>query len=153
MPNLFRGARAGGPESDAVPVSDTPVPLDGATVRRCGEKIALFAPPRAGVLVNGRPVDAGIRVLAHRDQIHAGSGVWWFSAEDPPEVVPFPGGAGVVCPRCRLPVLAGEPAVRCPCGNWLHEYPERPCYAYGPVCPICQRATVLGGAPALSLEE
>jgi hypothetical protein len=153
MPDLFAIAPAGQPELPAIPVGALPVALGGVTVWRCGEAHLLFAPPHAPALVNGRPVVAGIRVLAHRDQIQLGSAAWWFAAEDPPRVQPFPGGAGGVCPRCRRPVEAGAAAVRCGCGNWFHEEDGWPCYTYAPQCPVCKRATALGGAAALPLEE
>jgi rRNA maturation protein Nop10 len=140
-------------EAMAIPVGEAPVSLDGATIRRCGEKIVLLAPQLAEVLVNGRPLAAGIRVLAHRDQIRAGAESWWFSAEDTPCVAPFPGAAGDVCPRCRGHIDVQSPAVRCACGNWLHQLAERPCFDYAAACPVCGRRTALDGVAAFSPED
>ena len=153
MPTLFSGPRAEGGAPVAVPLTAEPLPLGGAALCRRGDKTVLFVPPGVPILVNGRPVPAGIRVLAHRDQLHTAAGAWWFLAEDAPVVVPFPGSPADVCPRCRQHFLAQSPAVRCACGNWYHQAADLGCFTYSATCSICKRPTTLEEAAAFSVEE
>jgi len=100
------------------------------------------------VTVNGAPVLTGIRVLADRDEIRiAGADPVFFSTETLPVVEPFPGGPRTVyCPRCKLPIQPGTPAVRCPgCGVFHHQLDERPCYTYAPACAACGAPAELSG--------
>jgi len=144
-----------------VPLTDLPLLIDGTNAAavepdrlavagklvlcRCGDKCVLLLPPSSDALVNGSPVPAGIRVLAHLDSIDVNGASWRFSAEDPPQIVPFLAGTSPdVCPRCRQRIAPGAAAVRCACGNWFHQTAELPCFDYAAACPVCQRATELG---------
>jgi hypothetical protein len=153
MPNLFASSEAGAAGPPVASIGGAPVAFDGAIFCPCGEKSVLLAPPAVPILVNGRPVPAGIRVLAHRDHIRTASGAWWFSAEGAPRVAPFPGGENDLCPRCRQHIGPAAAAVRCPCGAWFHQSSELPCFAYAPACPVCRRPTVLDAAVAFSPGE
>lgn len=96
------------------------------------------------VLVNGSPLFGGVRVLRDRDEVRVGSRRAYFSEEEPPQVVPFPGAdEPILCPRCKLALTAGEPSVRCPCGVWYHQSAEFPCFTYSERCSLCDRATTL----------
>jgi len=108
----------------------------------------LIVKPGASVHVNGLPVLAGIRVASHRDEIRVEhQAPLYFSTETPATVEAFPGGPRPVhCPRCKLAIGAGAPAVRCPnCGVWHHQLEDRPCYTYAGGCAACGAPTALDG--------
>jgi len=113
----------------------------------------LYAAPEAAVTINGAPQVIGMRVLKHKDRIHlAGQPVMFFSTERPAVVTPFPGAdRPVKCPRCRRPIAAGTPAVRCPnpaCGAWHHQDKAGrfECWTYDDVCGAgCNWPTELSG--------
>lgn len=101
-----------------------------AAVSRAGLRRtwALLAGAQACVTINGRPVVLGIRVLDDRDRILLDGpslsqpALAYFSGEEPAVVAPFPGPEAVICPRCKMPIEPGEPAVRCPaCDFWHHQ--------------------------------
>ncbi len=106
---------------------------------------ALFDSGQAeAVLVNGEPMPAGLILLKKHDEILLGGRTrLYFSTEELPVVVPYPGGATPeFCARCHKPLVAGAPAVRCPsCGRWCDQTAERPCWTYGPACPLCGHPT------------
>lgn len=154
------------------------VPLDGGAValtahppRRCGEPApvelrhavidgeavwAVLAAPGAPVRVNGLAVTGGIRVLTDRDEIAVGgAGTVFFSAESLARVEPFPGAERTLfCPRCKLPVEPGAPAVRCPaCSVWHHQSEELPCWTYAAACALCPQPTDLAGGFRWTPEE
>jgi hypothetical protein len=119
---------------------------------------SLLARKRADVLLNGAPLVLGVSLLADRDEITvrdeiairegaAGGGLrCFFSAERLAQVVAFPGGGPLRCPRCKQPIAQGEPAVQCPgpaCGAWHHQSPELPCWTYGETCALCDQPTPL----------
>jgi hypothetical protein len=98
----------------------------------------------ATVRVNGRGALGAIRVLDDRDEIRVARHRIYFSDEVLPCVEPFPGAdAPLYCPRCKLEVPVGEPAVRCRCQVWLHQTAELPCYTYADRCPACSAPTSL----------
>jgi hypothetical protein len=109
---------------------------------------ALIASRNSGVRVNSRGVTAGLCVLSDRDEIRTGDGSrFFFSSETLATVVPFPGAERpAYCGRCRVPIEAGAPAVRCPgpgCGIWFNESAELPCWTYTGKCPFCGFPTPL----------
>jgi hypothetical protein len=97
------------------------------------------------VCVNGIALDAGMRVLRDRDELVAGGERVFFSTETAAEVVPMPVmERAASCPRCRLPIDPGTPAVRCPrCRVWYHQSDEYPCFTYAP-CALCGEPSTLG---------
>lgn len=102
----------------------------------------------AHVRVNGRAPLAGLSVLCDRDEIRVRSGVqYFFSTETLAVVEEFPAQERTVyCGRCRQPIKAGSPAVRCPnCGIWYHQSttPALPCWTYSEKCSICPHPTAL----------
>jgi hypothetical protein len=108
----------------------------------------LLCRPGIAARVNGEPVP-GVRVLAHRDEISVPeSGVAYFSTDRAARIEPFrggdPGAEPLNCPRCRQPIEAAQPSVRCPgCGVVHHETDESPCWTYGPACAVdfCDQRT------------
>ncbi len=150
MPNLIPTSPAS--EGGPLAAGEHPLDLGGALLCRFAGKHVLVARRPNLVLVNGRPVPAGIRVLAHRDQIHVGMSGWWFSAEDPSHIEPFPGGEVQLCPRCRLKIDKETPSVHCACGAWFHRSERLPCFDYAANCPVCHRETTLSPTSA-GLEE
>ncbi len=108
------------------------------------------------VWVNGEPLLAGLAVLKDRDEILLGGRTrLYFSTEELPAVVPYPGAeAPEFCARCHGPLVAGAPAVRCPsCGRWCHQAAARPCWTYGPGCPLCGHPTAFDAGLRWSPEE
>ncbi len=140
---------------DLVRVASAPPPEnDGAgrataqLVRSDGEgtKIwTLIASAHSSVRVNSRVVPAGIRVLAHGDEIRIGAEARYFSTETLAAIEPFPGAdRPAYCGRCRQPIEIESPGVCCPgCGIWYHQDAELPCFTYTEKCMICGRATAL----------
>ncbi len=115
--------------------------LEAVVVRGGGEAPlvwALLTRSNSSVRVNGLPVP-GIRVLAHRDQIHFPDHTVYFSTEECAEIVLFSaGGRAINCPRCKLPIEVRTLAVRCPrCAVWHHESGEYPCWTYAATCSGC----------------
>mgnify|MGYP001393648662 CR=1 FL=1 len=107
--------------------------------------VVLAGAPRAA-LVNGLPVLAGVRTLGDRDELRIeGRPSMFFSTERIAELSTFPGHAQrLSCPRCREPIDAGTPAVRCPhCDVWHHERPDRSCWTYSAQCATCGHPTAL----------
>jgi hypothetical protein len=100
----------------------------------------------SGLRVNGVPLGGlGLRVLEHKDEIAVPVfGSAFFSTEEFPVVVPFPGAARpVFCGRCLDPIDAAAPAVQCPhCRVWHHQMEQRECFTYD-VCSGCRRPTSL----------
>lgn len=106
---------------------------------------AMCATP-AGVHLNGVPLPAGIRALTERDELRVdGWGRVFFSIERLARVEPFPGSERPVrCPRCKLEIAAGAPAVRCPqCTVWHHQSDEFLCWTYAEHCALCPQMTAL----------
>ena len=104
----------------------------------------LFGKEASGVRLNGQSLLAGIAVLRDRDEILIGGRTrLYFSTEEHARIEPFPGAAEpVFCARCRQPIQAGTPAVRCPgCGHWCEQSEAKPCWTYGPMCPLCDQPT------------
>ena len=131
-----------------------------------GTKVwALITSANSDIRVNSRPVPAGLCVLADRDEIRMGGEVRYFSTESLAAVEKFPGSdRPVFCGRCRRPIAAGTPAVRCPgpgCQIWYHEdksaslaESERlPCWTYTENCTFCGHPTALGTGFACTPEE
>jgi hypothetical protein len=105
----------------------------------------LLGPP--SVRVNGQPASTGIVVLRDRDEICTDGRRVFFSSETLAVVTPYPGAAEpLLCPRCRIEITAGTPAVCCPgCRTWLHqnEAEELPCWTHAPFCTQCDQPTAL----------
>ena len=145
-PHDLRDAADGDPEGgvDLIPRDDAG-----------REQWLLLADWQPGVWVNGLPLSAGMRVLADRDEIRlaAGSSVF-FSTERLALIEPYPGGdSSAACPRCRLPIEKGSPAVMCPaCLVWYHQTEEFPCWLYSARCGLCSQPTDLAAGFRWSLE-
>jgi len=115
------------------------------------ERWVLKAAPRTAITVGGRRLYFGIRVLADRDEIVLGGRVrLYFTTERLPRIEPFPGSAHpTFCARCKQRIEKGTLAVRCPnpeCNYWCEQTEARPCWTYGPTCPMCSQPTKLEGA-------
>jgi hypothetical protein len=114
-----------------------------------GERWVLYSSPRGGVRVNATRLGLGMRLLRDRDEVRLGRSRLIFSTERLARVEPFPGlGREVLCPRCKLPIDVGTPAVQCPnarCGLWFHQDVEHdlPCWTYAPTCASCEQPTSL----------
>lgn len=112
-----------------------------------GMSWAVMAATPGMLSVCGQPVALGMRALADRDSIRIdGMGTLFFSTETLARVEPFPRqDRECFCPRDKLPLESGTPAVRCPgCGLWYHERPDRPCWTYAPTCQMCPQPTAWG---------
>ena len=142
-------ALGAGPVSPVQPAATLPA-SDAAAALGCyesGEQTEhwiLFSKEERGASVNGQPLLAGITVLRDRDEILLGGRTrLYFSTEELAKVEPFPGSDGpVFCSRCRQPVQPGTPAVLCPCcGHWCEQSETKPCWTYGPTCPLCEQPT------------
>jgi hypothetical protein len=108
------------------------------------ETWAILCPPQSELRVNGEPVPLGVAVLADRDELRVpGHAARFFSTETLARVESFPeSSGGGCCPRCKLTIEAGSPAVRCPaCGLWHHSTDEMPCWIYAPTCAGCAQNT------------
>ena len=113
------------------------------------ESRTLLEPASAAVRVNGAPLPIGLRTLADRDAIsvvHSGvRHLVYLSLERRAEIVPFPADRPeTCCIRCKLPLLAGTPAVRCPspnCAMWSHQSADQPCWTYADSCAHCGHPT------------
>jgi len=132
-------------EWNIVPLADGAVSVNSAgLLRSATEEEAWILVGPASVRVNGHPLDTGIRVLRDRDEVRVGASRAFFSTETLPTIVPFPGERPALCPRCKLDILAGSPAVRCPrCRIWHHESEEYPCWLYNASCANCDQPTAL----------
>ena len=99
--------------------------------------------------VNGALQTVGIRTRRDRDEIRVdsvGSAPLFFSTEVLATKADYPADASATCPHCKLPLEAGQQAVRCPlCGVWHHEMPdeELDCWTHVPECAICRHTTDL----------
>ncbi|MBM3882248.1 MAG: hypothetical protein FJ387_21435 [Verrucomicrobia bacterium] len=118
--------------------------------RHAGPVWVLIGGATHPVRVNGDPLSTGLRLLRDRDEIQLDAGVrLYFSAEEVAEVRPFPGATEkVFCPRCKLELNPGEPAVRCPapqCGIWHHQTDQFNCWTYSGGCALCGHPTELAG--------
>ena len=132
--------------SPAVPAGDTPAMHPARLLRRSTSQRdvwVLVGPPC--VRVNGDPLDTGIRVLRDRDELRAATSRIFFSVESLPVIEPFPGSAQpTFCPRCKLEIAPGSPAVCCPqCSVWHHQSDELPCWTYAECCTLCDQPTPL----------
>ncbi len=106
----------------------------------------LIAPPHAAVWINGMPLQAGIRVLSDRDEIHVtGARSLFFTTEELARVVAMPKTERPMsCPRCRQEIAAESAAVICPqCGIWHHQSEQLPCWEYAETCALCPQPTAL----------
>lgn len=120
------------------------------------ERWLLMASERASVLVNGLPMAHGIAALVDRDEIRVPPLVpAFFSTERAAHVAPYPAdGPRGFCPRCKRPLAAGDPAVRCPgCGLWHHALDHRPCWTHSDRCAACPHPTALDAGFQWTPEE
>jgi hypothetical protein len=134
-----------------VPLSGGAMAVGSALLLRCrdaaGETWLIMdaRPPR--VHLNGSSLTTGIHVLHDRDEICGipGVGRMFFSTEVLARVEPYPGAERPAsCPRCKQPITAGTPAVRCPgCGVWYHQSEDFPCWTYSETCALCPQLTAL----------
>lgn len=163
MSNIWHTADGSSWQSIAVPANE-PVPGERINApgirlvrfnRGTDKGVALLTSGGVRVLVNGRPVLGGFRLLEHRDEIVVGRRRLYFSAESSPTVTVFrqePGARACTCPVCRGPIKDGMTAVQCPgCSRWFHQLepaegqPARRCWTFSPNCRICNHPTALGG--------
>jgi hypothetical protein len=94
----------------------------------------------SGLRINGLPLQTGIRVLSHRDEVRINAGqAGFFSTERLARVERYGKDDKPICPRCSLPILTGSLSLRCPiCGVRYHQdNPSSPCWQYGPECVTC----------------
>ena len=108
------------------------------------ETWALLVPCGNDAEVNGAAVLAGIHILGDGDTLRLdGFGPFFLSTETLACVEQFPHQLdNTFCPRCKLNLATGEPAVRCPkCRTWHHEGEHRRCWTYTPTCALCPQAT------------
>lgn len=111
-----------------------------------GENWLLKCATTAQVRLNGSPVYLGVHTLIDHDEIVLdGKARFFFSSEELVQVVPFPGAAQpVFCARDKSEIVKGSLAVRCPtCGTWCHQSEDKPCWLYGPTCPVDDHPTAL----------
>ena len=116
----------------------------------------LLSRETSSVRVNGKPLLSGMSVLRDRDEILIGGQTrLYFSTEELAKIEPYPGGEGLVfCARCRQPIQPATPAVRCPaCGHWCEQSETKPCWTYGPTCPLCDQATAFDAGLRWTPEE
>jgi hypothetical protein len=97
----------------------------------------------SGLRINGLPLQTGIRVLSHRDEVRINAGqAGFFSTERLARVEPYGKDDEPICPRCQSPILRGSPSVKCPnCGVYYHQDDSSPCWQYGPECVTCGAPT------------
>ncbi len=97
------------------------------------------------VRVNGSPLDVGLRVLRDQDELVAAGRRMFFSTETLAVIVPLPvTERAVFCPRCKLEIAPGSPAVACPqCGVWHHQSDDYPCWTYAERCTLCDQPSAL----------
>ena len=129
-----------------MPLDDGVVLLRSAGLLRSAreEQEAWILVGPASVRVNGVPLDTGIHVLRDQDELRVGASRAFFSTETLPTIVPFPSERPKVCPRCKLDILPGTPAVGCPqCRIWHHQSEEYPCWTYNTTCTNCDQPTAL----------
>ena len=148
----------GGPVSlSVVP----PKPFGGGERPRPDREVLLMPAARSGqenwvlvsgdqrrTSVNGLPLALGLRILGDRDEIRVdGASTVFFSTESLARIEPYPGSAEpACCPRCRLDLKDGAPAVRCPqCRVWHHEdlADDLDCWSSEEHCALCPQATDL----------
>ncbi len=116
----------------------------------------LLSAAESRVWVNGQILSCGLCVLRDRDEIMiAGRSRFYFSTEELARMEPFPASEGpVYCARCRQPIQPGTPAVRCPaCGHWCEQSETKPCWTYGPTCPLCEQPTAFDSGLRWTPEE
>lgn len=121
-----------------------------------GAAWVLVAGTGSRVSVNGAPLDAGMRVVADRDEIRvAGEDSVYFSTETLARLEKFAGGDQTLfCPRCKQEIEAGAGAVKCPaCGVWHHQTEELNCWTYAEVCALCAHPTDLDAGFRWTPEE
>jgi hypothetical protein len=140
----------GGERPRAIDLDDTPY-IGGALLihtPRIRSGWLLLADRFTRARVNGAEVLGGLRALQDRDEIRVPRlGTCYFSTESLARVQEFPKDARrSFCPRCKLALEAGVPAVRCPagdCGVWHHQSEELPCWTYAGTCSLCPQPTSL----------
>lgn len=106
----------------------------------------LVAGQQVRLHLNGEPLQLGLRVLRHKDEIRIGGQRCYFSTEELAKVIAFEGLAQpVFCPRCKEKIEPGDLCVRCPnCGAYHHQSERFPCWTYAPTCAVCgQQSTEL----------
>jgi len=110
-----------------------------------GDTWAAIVPEGISLLLNGQPVPAGLRVLAHGDSLAADAvAPVYFSTEETPCIETFAGPEPLSCPRCKSGILRGQAVVHCPaCGVVHHELEDRKCWTYAESCALCPQLTAL----------
>ncbi len=148
--------------ADAMPVA--PSWAAAVAIRRVTklprETWALITSPQAQVRLNGMAVLLGLVVLADRDEIVVTDAIspqgrrFYFSSQSVVRVEAAPAGL-LSCPRCKLPIDAQSPAVRCPrCRVWHHQLADRECWTYADRCAACHdQDTSLSGELRWTPEE
>jgi len=98
-----------------------------------------------GARVNGEVPALGIQVLEHQDEIRVLTNIYFISTEKRP-TIELASLDGLFCGRCRKPIPAETPMVRCPgCGASCHQSEKLPCFTYAAACPHCDQPTDLDG--------
>ena len=128
--------------------------VTGAAIVRADEgqnaNWLLVVEPTARVFLNGATVPVGIAQLSEKDEIMvvAAEGApvrrFYFSDERLACIEPLLGSEAVSCPRCKLAINPGDPAVQCPsCHVWHHQDPDagKPCWTYAEKCAACHTQT------------
>jgi len=125
------------------------------TIGAAREAWALTGAP-GSFLVNGVAIHTGVRVLQDRDEVRLGRSLAaYFSAESRACIEAYPRDDEPTCPRCRLHIVRGETAVRCPnsdCRVWHHQGAgdgqsgSRHCWTYHTRCAVCSQPTDLDGS-------
>jgi hypothetical protein len=119
---------------------------------QANRQTALLVSVTKQAFINGTPIIAHVKVLAHQDEILIGSARWYFSSESPPQLSEFHLGEGQRRPKCgvcRTQLQDGQPCVVCPrCGRVFHQVdarddgPEKHCFTYREHC-LCGHPTAL----------
>jgi hypothetical protein len=106
---------------------------------------AVLTGPGTRIRVNGVAIAVGIATLRHRDEIGFECGApLYFSTERLASVETYTASDSPRCPRCTLPIEAGDLYVRCPGCNVLHhQLPDRECFSYSPSCALCDQSSSL----------
>lgn len=104
----------------------------------------LLSGTKSRARINGKILSGGIHRLSDRDEVSFdGNSLLYFSTEEVATVEPFPvSDHPVFCARCRQSIEHGTSAVKCPsCGHWCEQSESKPCWKYGPTCPLCDQPT------------
>lgn len=119
------------------------------------EAWAVLAGAGTKLRVNGIAITVGIATLRDRDELCLdGAAPFYFSTERLVNVETYRASDAPRCPRCTLPIEAGEAYVCCPgCRVLHHQLPERECFTYSPTCTLCDQPSDLTAGYRWSPED